>query len=119
MTKNEKRVLFLRCLQRLVRFTERRGIELFEIEGHRTLKRQKELVKAGKSWTLNSKHILKRAKDLGIFKKSRTANGTFKRIVDWNGDSYTCLGEYWESLHPLCRWGGRWKARDAVHFEIK
>lgn len=119
MTKNEKRVLFLRCLAKLVLYAGRKGIELFEIEGHRTLQRQRQLVGAGKSWTMNSRHVLLRAKDLGIFKQRRAANGNIRRVVDWNGDSYKPLGEYWESLHPLCVWGGSWKVRDCVHFEIR
>ncbi len=28
------------------------------------------------------------------------------------------LGDYWESLHPLCCWGGRFKKEDGNHYSI-
>ena len=31
---------------------------------------------------------------------------------------YKLLGEFWKSLHPLCRWGGDFKTVDADHFSI-
>ncbi len=119
MSKNEKRVLFLRCFAKLVLFAERQGIEFIEISGYRTLAEQKALVEAGKSWTMNSRHRLWRAKDIAILKQSRTANGTIKRIINWSPQFYVILGDYWEGLHQLCVFGGRWKVRDYGHFEVK
>jgi hypothetical protein len=28
------------------------------------------------------------------------------------------LGEFWESLHPLCCWGGHFRNRDPYHFSV-
>ncbi len=33
-------------------------------------------------------------------------------------EDYTELGEYWESLHSFCRWGGRFKNQDGNHFSF-
>ena len=33
-----------------------------------------------------------------------------------NTEDHKDFGEYWESLNPLCRWGGRYK--DGNHYEI-
>ncbi len=118
MTKNEKRVLFLRCFAKLVLYAERRGVEFIEISAYRTFEEQKRLVRAGKSWTMNSRHRLWRAKDIAILKKARTA-GVTKRIINWNSKFYGELGAFWETLHSLCVWGGRWKVRDYGHFEIR
>lgn len=31
---------------------------------------------------------------------------------------YVTLGQFWESLHPDCRWGGRFKSKDGGHFSL-
>jgi hypothetical protein len=36
--------------------------------------------------------------------------------VQWGRSSYLALGQWWEKLHPLCRWGGR--HRDPGHFSL-
>lgn len=37
----------------------------------------------------------------------------------WARKHYLSLGLYWESLHALCRWGGRFRGRgDAGHFSL-
>ena len=119
MTKNEKRVLFLRCFAKLILFAEKNDIEFLVICFNRTLAEQKRLVKAGKSWTLNSKHLLWRAQDIAILKRIFVAGKPLRRVIDWQSKNYATLGIYWETLHPLCVWGGRWKQRDSGHLEIK
>jgi len=39
-----------------------------------------------------------------------------KWISDGSHPIWTLIGEKWESMHPLCRWGGRF--RDANHFSV-
>lgn len=35
-------------------------------------------------------------------------------------EEYAELGEWWKSLHPLCRWGGDFKTRkDGNHFSLE
>jgi hypothetical protein len=58
----------------------------------------------------NSLHIDGLAVDLLLFKDGKYLTQT---------EDYTPLGTYWESLHPLCRWGGRFTSRpDGNHFSI-
>lgn len=40
-----------------------------------------------------------------------------KYIQDGQHEAWAKLGEFWESLHPLARWGGRWG--DANHFSFE
>jgi hypothetical protein len=56
----------------------------------------------------NSQHYHKLAADLNLFK-----NGAFLE----NTDDHKEFGALWESMHPLCRWGGRWG--DGNHYELR
>ncbi len=54
-----------------------------------------------------SVHGYRMAADLNLFKDGKYLSTT---------DSHRVLGEYWETLHPLCRWGGRF--RDGNHYSL-
>lgn len=56
----------------------------------------------------SSLHTLKLAIDLNLFK-----NGIWLR----NTEDHKQFGEYWESLHELCRWGGRFG--DGNHYSME
>jgi hypothetical protein len=58
---------------------------------------------------VKSLHRLKLAIDLVLFRKGKPC---------WDSEDYRELGEYWESLHPLCRWGGRFRNPDGGHFSL-
>lgn len=51
----------------------------------------------------NSCHYIRLAIDLNLFK-----DGTFLT----QSGSHLPFGMFWESLHPLCRWGGDWDKDD-------
>lgn len=55
-----------------------------------------------------SAHKVRLAIDLNLFR-----DGEF---LEQTAD-HQPLGEYWESLHPLCRWGGRFD--DGNHYSIE
>lgn len=57
----------------------------------------------------NSLHRKGLAIDLVLFRHGKPL---------WDTESYRALGEFWESLHPLCCWGGHFRRRDAFHFSI-
>jgi hypothetical protein len=57
---------------------------------------------------VNSVHRLKLAKDVILTKHGKVCN----KLED-----YVELGEWWEGLHPMCRWGGRF--HDAYHFSLE
>ena len=98
----------------------RRALQLTTVdfvvtEGLRTKQRQVALVKAGASWTMNSRHLTGHAVDLAPIVGGR---------VRWD----------WPPFHELARamkaaaaeysvpivWGGDWRAprRDGPHFEL-
>jgi len=57
----------------------------------------------------NSCHKLKLATDLNLFKDGKFLQDT---------EDHKQLGIWWESLHPLCRWGGRFKNPDGNHYSL-
>ena len=119
MTKNAKRVLWNECYGELVVYAKKKGIKFFLVDFDRTAVEQRKLVKVGKSWTFNSRHLLFRAGDIAILKSIMVANRPDRLLIDWHSPHYHTLGAYWESLHLLCVWGGSWKSRDYGHFEIR
>lgn len=55
----------------------------------------------------DSQHLKKLAGDVNLFKDGKFLSKT---------EDHKIFGEYWESLHPNCRWGGRYK--DGNHYEV-
>ncbi len=100
MTLRKKQSLFVKLLGRLFLYAEWKGYK-FTI---------------GDAWDTdrvahspNSLHYIRLAIDLNLF-----VNGVWIR----NGDhvAWKDLGQFWESLHELATWGG--KFNDANHFSI-
>lgn len=54
-----------------------------------------------------SKHYEHCAADLNLFKDGVWLTKT---------EDHKQFGDYWESLHPLCVWGGRWN--DGNHYQV-
>ena len=82
------------------------------IEGIRNINRQRELVKAGKSTTMNSRHLTGHAVDM------------IPWTVDWNDlERFEVMAEAMKSASdeldiPIV-WGGDWKSfYDGPHFEL-
>lgn len=111
-------------LQRL--FKEVLAVGFFDltvIEGKRSLERQKQLVKDGKSKTFNSKHLEGDAVDIGIYKNNK---------IDWNDTKayYVLAGIVYVKAKEAginIRWGGNWERNrdfndttflDLVHYEL-
>ena len=104
-----------------------RAIEITEVdfsvlEGIRTKKRQKELMKAGASWTMKSRHIpstskanptLGHAVDLGAY-----VNGAIR----WDWSLYYEIADAMrtasEELRIPVKWGGDWSTPDGPHFQL-
>lgn len=88
--------------------------EFIVTEGVRTLERQKELIAAGASRTMNSRHLTGHAIDLAV---------KVGKEVRWDWPLYTELGlivkQVAEGLGVPIVWGGDWKSfRDGPHFEL-
>jgi hypothetical protein len=109
MTLNEKQVLFTRLQAEFQVWCFRRGIEIIEAESFRPPAQAKLMAEQGKG-IKNSNHGKKLARDL-----FRYLDGT----VTWKFEDYVKMGEKWKSMHELCRWGGDFKGRDAVHFSFE
>jgi len=83
-------------------------------EGLRTLARQKELVKAGASRTLNSRHITGHALDFAVLVGGK---------VRWDWPLYGPVADAFKraakELDIPIVWGGDWKSlRDGPHIEL-
>lgn len=61
-----------------------------------------------------SLHRLRLAVDLHLF-RDKDGDGDMDYLTDT--ESHRSLGEWWETLHPLCRWGGRWG--DGNHYSLE
>ena len=101
MTYREKRVLFTRFVHQLLRFIDE------ETPFECAISWSKRCVNCpvGKK---NSLHKLSLAVDIDLY-----MNGVYLQKTI----SHLLVGGYWESLHPDCRWGGRFN--DGNHYEFK
>ena len=110
MKLGEKQELFMRLLPRLLDRAHELGYNVRGGELERRPEMAKLYAEQGKG-TLNSLHILRLAIDLHLFK-----NGEYLTA----SEAHESLGQYWKSLHPLCRWGGDFKPKpDGNHYSIE
>jgi peptidoglycan L-alanyl-D-glutamate endopeptidase CwlK len=91
------------------------GLGFIVIEGLRTEQRQAELVKAGASRTMNSRHLIGQAVDLAA---------TVRGSVRWDWPLYGSLAAAMKQaaaeLGVVITWGGDWRSfRDGPHFQIE
>lgn len=107
MTLREKQSLFVRLVAELIQFATQEGFELTFGEAWRTPEQAALNAKSGKG-IKNSLHVDRLAIDLNLFKDGQYLADT---------ESHRVLGEWWEKLHPLCRWGGRFK--DGNHYSLE
>lgn len=99
----------------LVRVVERAAeisnVPIVVTEGLRNLERQSQLVAAGKSWTLDSRHLTGHAVDVV------DANDFKYDIPDMDHIAKAMKQAATELNIPIV-WGGDWKQRDTPHFEL-
>jgi peptidoglycan L-alanyl-D-glutamate endopeptidase CwlK len=89
-------------------------IDFTVLEGLRTPERQKALLEAGASQTLNSRHITGHAVDLGAWVDNQ---------VDWSWPLYhkiaTAMKDAATQEGVSIVWGGGWRTfKDGPHFEL-
>lgn len=87
------------------------GVPIVVTEGLRTPERQAELKAAGKSWTLDSRHLTGHAVDLV------DADNYGYDIPDLDAIAKAMKASARELEIPIV-WGGDWKTRDTPHFEL-
>lgn len=108
MSNVAEQAAFLLDVGKLVQKATELGFIVTAGELYRTPEQQEIYVKTGRSRTMNSLHLQRRAVDLNFFKNGQLVYD--KQVL-------APLGAYWESLHPLNSWGGNGvKLVDTPHF---
>ena len=107
----ERQRLLTRLLPRLLDKAHELGYELTIGDGFRDPRvfgLPGEAVGYGARWSC---HKLRLAIDLNLFRDGVYLTRT---------EDHRPLGEFWESLHPECKWGGNFKAgADGNHYSIR
>lgn len=107
MTLGEKQRLFARMVPRLIDHAHQLGYEVTLGDAYRDPRSHGEMGVKGVYGAANSCHKLRLAVDLNLFR-----NGVFQTTTE----AHQPLGEWWESQHPDCRWGGRFQ--DGNHYSV-
>jgi hypothetical protein len=106
-TLREKQSRFTRLVGMLIEYAYAQGYELTLGEAWRSPEQAQRNAQAGKG-IANSLHAERLAVDLNLFR-----GGKFLQA----SEDHKPLGEYWESLAPDARWGGRFG--DGNHYSIE
>lgn len=109
MTLSEKQRLFAKLWGEFLVWIYQNGYEVVGGDWHRT-QAQAAINASTGAGILHSLHLLSLACDLSLF---------IEGVYQTETPAYTPLGEKWESMHPLCRWGGRFSKPDGGHFSIE
>jgi len=107
MTLGQKQRLFARLIAELITWAYEQGYELTTGDAFRDKRvhgKYGQKVGYGRS---KSSHKLKLAMDLNLF-----IDGVYQHTTE----AHKPLGEKWESMHSLCRWGGRFN--DGNHYSM-
>src|SRR5438132_711527 len=110
MTLGEKQRLFTRLVGILIEYAYQQGYELTFGDAYRNAY---QAVANSVSFIgiKNSLHVLRLAIDFNLFKDSKYLSSS---------EDHKPLGVFWESLHPLCRWGGRFVPHsDGNHYSVE
>jgi hypothetical protein len=102
----ELQELFMRLLPRLLDHAHALGYQVRGGELERSRAQAAANAKTGQG-IANSLHCDRLAIDLHLFRHGQYLTAS---------EDHRPLGEFWESLHPLCRWGGHFN--DGNHYSI-
>jgi len=108
MTLGEKQRLFAKLLPGLINQAHQMGYEVTLGDAYRDPRLHGHIGEKKAYGHRNSCHKLRLAQDLNLFKDGAYLDET---------EDHRELGEWWESLHPLCRWGGRFN--DGNHYSLE
>lgn len=108
MTLREQQSLFVRLVGLLIEHAYQLGYELTFGEAWRTPEQAARNAMAGIG-TRNSLHVDRLAVDFNLFRGGRYLS---------DSKDHAELGDYWKSLHPLCRWGGDFAKPDGNHYSM-
>ncbi len=101
--------IFSQNISRLILYANSIGVNLTLGEAYRTEYQQQDYLRTGKSKTMNSNHLRRLAIDFNFFIEGE---------LFYEHELIIALGEYWEGLDKLNRWGGNFtNFYDGNHFE--
>lgn len=108
MTLGGKQRLFMRLFPLLVTYAHDNGYEVTMGDGYRDSRVFGAVGEKKGYGRASSNHKQRLAVDLNLFKDGKYLRAT---------EDHRMLGEYWESLHPDCVWGGGWD--DGNHYSMR
>lgn len=109
MTLGEQQRLFARLLGAFLVWIDSQGYEVVGGDWHRSQAQANANATAG-TGIVHSLHTISLAIDLNLFVEG---------VYQTETEAYRPLGEYWKTLHPLCRWGGDFSNPDGDHFSLE
>lgn len=109
MTLRQKQSLFVSLVVELIHYGHTKGYEFTFGETYRSPEEAARLAGLGKG-IRKSLHTQRLAIDLNLFR-----NGEFLT----KSEDHRPLGEFWKTLHPLCRWGGDFTKPDGNHYSLE
>ena len=109
MTLGEQQRRFTELVGRLIQWAYANGFELTFGETYRTPEQAALNAKTGAGIS-NSLHTKRLAVDFNLFVDD---------VYKTDSEAHRPLGEKWESMHPLCRWGGRFSKPDGNHYSME
>lgn len=108
MSDTDEQFAFLLDVAKLINKAAELGFKLTAGEMFRTPDQQLIYVQSGRSKTMNSLHLSRRAVDFNFFIDNK---------LTYDKEKIAPLGAFWESLSPLNSWGGNGtKFVDTPHF---
>lgn len=107
MTLSDKQRAFTRCLALLIEYAYQNGYELTVGDAYRDPRVFGHVGDDVGYGNPKSCHKSRLAMDFNLFKDGKYCTRT---------EDHQPLGEYWETLHPLATWGGRFN--DGNHYSF-
>jgi len=113
MRLGEKQRIFTHCIAQLIIFAYSKGYQLTFGDAYRDPRLHGGMGEKKGYGRWFSCHKVRLAVDFNLFKPGK--NGEMRYCT--KTDDHKELGEFWESLHPLCRWGGHFNDGNHYSFE--
>ena len=104
----EKQARFARSVALLIQHAEKLGYQVTFGEAYRTSEQAAIYAKRG-TGVLNSLHTERLAIDLNLYRDG---------VWLMRSEDHTALGQWWESLGPEYKWGGRFPKPDGNHYSL-
>ncbi|WP_302553731.1 M15 family metallopeptidase [Comamonas kerstersii] len=109
LTLGQKQRLFTKLVAQLIQYAYAQGYELTLGDAYRDPRVHGDVGVKKSYSSANSVHKQRLAIDLNLFKDGQYLTTT---------EAHKPLGQFWKSLHPLCRWGGDFSTPDGNHYSM-